>query len=77
MDLLNPFGEDEDDFDCNFLIDRNLTVAMGIVDDTHDDGPILEKDMFWNDTVSPLYSKAAAQKNVNFYFGSATNADSQ
>uniref|UniRef100_A0A8R1DSW9 Bestrophin homolog n=2 Tax=Caenorhabditis japonica TaxID=281687 RepID=A0A8R1DSW9_CAEJA len=77
MDLLNPFGEDEDDFDCNFLIDRNLTVAMGIVDDTHDDGPILEKDMFWNDTVSPLYSKAAAQRNVNFYFGSATNADSQ
>ncbi|CAP20517.2 Protein CBG23750 [Caenorhabditis briggsae] len=77
MDLLNPFGEDEDDFDCNFLIDRNLTVAMGIVDDTHDDGPILEKDMFWNDTVSPLYSTAAAQRNVNFYFGSATNADSQ
>ncbi|CAI5447850.1 unnamed protein product [Caenorhabditis angaria] len=75
MDLLNPFGEDEDDFDCNFLIDRNLTVAMGIVDDTYRAHPDLEKDMFWNDTVSPLYSKEAAQRDVNFYFGSATNAD--
>ncbi|EPB80129.1 Bestrophin [Ancylostoma ceylanicum] len=26
MELLNPFGEDDDDFDCNFLLDRNLTV---------------------------------------------------
>ncbi|EYC13597.1 hypothetical protein Y032_0043g807 [Ancylostoma ceylanicum] len=25
MELLNPFGEDDDDFDCNFLLDRNLT----------------------------------------------------
>lgn len=24
--LVNPFGEDEEDFDVNFLIDRNLQV---------------------------------------------------
>lgn len=24
--LLNPFGEDDDDFECNFLIDKNLAV---------------------------------------------------
>ncbi|VDL67696.1 unnamed protein product, partial [Nippostrongylus brasiliensis] len=28
MELLNPFGEDDDDFDCNFLLDRNLTVSF-------------------------------------------------
>ncbi|ETN80516.1 hypothetical protein NECAME_09099 [Necator americanus] len=28
MELLNPFGEDDDDFDCNFLLDRNLTVCL-------------------------------------------------
>ncbi|CAD6194829.1 unnamed protein product [Caenorhabditis auriculariae] len=74
MDLLNPFGEDDDDFDCNFLIDRNLTVSMAAVDDSYDDLPEIRKDMFWDDTVSPLYSSEAAQKNVNFYMGSATNA---
>ena len=24
--LLNPFGEDDEDFDTNFMIDRNLQV---------------------------------------------------
>ncbi|PIO54859.1 hypothetical protein TELCIR_23766, partial [Teladorsagia circumcincta] len=28
MELLNPFGEDDEDFDCNFLLDRNLTVRI-------------------------------------------------
>ena len=24
--ILNPFGEDDDDFECNFLLDKNLAV---------------------------------------------------
>lgn len=26
--MLNPFGEDDDDFECNFLLDKNLTVRI-------------------------------------------------
>ncbi|VDO56094.1 unnamed protein product [Haemonchus placei] len=28
--LLNPLGEDDDDFECNFLINRNITVGKGL-----------------------------------------------
>ena len=28
--LLNPFGEDDEDFDTNFMIDRNLQVGNKI-----------------------------------------------
>lgn len=26
--LLNPMGEDDDDFECNFLLDKNLAVKL-------------------------------------------------
>ncbi|VDK57926.1 unnamed protein product [Anisakis simplex] len=73
--LLNPFGEDDDDFECNYLLDKNLATALCIVDDASNDAPRLEKDMFWSsDKVEPMYSKESLQQPVNPLVGSATQA---
>ena len=49
--LINPFGEDDDDFEMNWLIDRNLQVAYLIVDEMHAEHPELVKDQFWDEGV--------------------------
>ena len=47
--LYNPFGEDDEDFQLNDLIQRHLKVALKIVDDVQKPPP-LEKDVFWDQT---------------------------
>ncbi|KAL5290514.1 hypothetical protein ACFFRR_010093 [Megaselia abdita] len=51
--LINPFGEDDDDFEINWFIDRNLQVCYMIVDEMHHEHPELIKDQFW-DEVFPI-----------------------
>ncbi|KAI5085665.1 bestrophin-4, partial [Silurus meridionalis] len=45
--IINPFGEDDDDFETNQLIDRNIQVSMLAVDDMHQNLPPLQKDKYW------------------------------
>ncbi|KHJ92682.1 bestrophin-1 domain protein [Oesophagostomum dentatum] len=72
--LMNPLGEDDDDFECNYLIDRNLRVGLTIVDDCYGDLPLQQKDSFWGvDTIEPLYSADSAVKPVNPQVGSAAH----
>lgn len=70
--LMNPLGEDDDDFECNFLVDRNLSVGLSIVDECYSDLPVQQKDVFWStDVIEPLYSADSAVKPMNPQVGSA------
>lgn len=53
--LVNPFGDDDDDFEINGLVDRNLQVSLQIVDGMMK-VPELKKDIFW-ETGAPSYSR--------------------
>ncbi|XP_054034931.1 bestrophin-3 [Dryobates pubescens] len=69
--LINPFGEDDDDFETNWCIDRNLQVSLLAVDDMHMNLPRMEKDIYWNDSAArPPYTKAAADYCIPSFLGS-------
>uniref|UniRef100_A0A1I7XR67 Bestrophin homolog n=1 Tax=Heterorhabditis bacteriophora TaxID=37862 RepID=A0A1I7XR67_HETBA len=70
--MLNPFGEDDDDFECNALIDRNITMVLMMVDQGYDRPPELQKDTFWDEEVEPLYSEETARIPNNPLKGSVS-----
>ncbi|GMR53952.1 hypothetical protein PMAYCL1PPCAC_24147, partial [Pristionchus mayeri] len=41
--MINPFGQDDDDFEVDTLIERNLAVSMSMVDDLYDRAPPLAR----------------------------------
>lgn len=45
--LINPFGEDDDDFDLNWLVDRNLQVTNMMIDDVGQFPPKPVRDVYW------------------------------
>nr|XP_020845956.1 bestrophin-3 [Phascolarctos cinereus] len=69
--LINPFGEDDDDFETNWCIDRNLQVSLLAVDEMHMRLPKMKKDIYWDDSAAqPPYTLAAADYCIPSFLGS-------
>ncbi|XP_076311389.1 bestrophin-2a-like [Tachypleus tridentatus] len=77
-ELINPYGEDDDDFELNWTLERNMQIVFLIVDHLHSQHPRLKRDIFWEDLeprlphtkVSQLY-----QRSYNPQIGSAANLE--
>uniref|UniRef100_A0A915DIR3 Bestrophin homolog n=1 Tax=Ditylenchus dipsaci TaxID=166011 RepID=A0A915DIR3_9BILA len=68
--LLNPLGEDDDDFECNYIIDRNISIALSMVDDCYAEIPTQVRDKF-EDGNKPLYSEVSSTMPIHALVGSA------
>ena len=59
--MINPFGEDDDDFEINTLIDRHVRVAYDLVDTLQQKQPKLVKDALWDVEPELPYTPAARE----------------
>lgn len=73
--LLNPLGEDDDDFESNYLIDKNIFTGMRIVDN-FDQSPEMTQDNFSDPGAMPIYSEES-QRNYpsGALVGSVSNVE--
>ncbi|XP_013778511.1 bestrophin-4-like [Limulus polyphemus] len=74
--LINPFGEDDDDFELNWCLDRNLVISFLIVDEMCQRHPRLIKDQYWDELEPQLpYTKSSFALRTQPHLGSAVNLD--
>ncbi|KAK2159782.1 hypothetical protein LSH36_146g01058 [Paralvinella palmiformis] len=73
--LINPFGEDDDDFEMNWIIDRNLQVSLLSVDELHNFYPKLEKDIYFDEHAPEFlpYTKSSISTKIEPHMGSTAD----
>ncbi|XP_055331018.1 bestrophin-3-like [Paramacrobiotus metropolitanus] len=52
--IFNPWGEDDDDFDINWFIERHMQVHFTVTDQMFDQPPPIVKDKYWGGTYVQL-----------------------
>lgn len=74
--IVNPYGEDDDDFELNWCLDRSCHVVFLLVDHFHAKHPKLRKDVFWDEILPQLPQTKISAKNINNpQLGSAFNLE--
>lgn len=72
--LINPFGEDDDDFDCNWIIDRNKMVSNIILNQIGQKHPHISKKV--QTPEEALLNRDLRRRNsINPHSGSTINLD--
>ncbi|KAJ8670404.1 hypothetical protein QAD02_001663 [Eretmocerus hayati] len=72
--LINPFGDDDEDFELNWLIDRHTKVSYLGVDTLMNRCPPLVKDIYYDsENIILPYTEAAASYKRQTYRGSVAN----
>ncbi|GFT75024.1 bestrophin-3 [Nephila pilipes] len=74
--IVNPYGEDDDDFELNWCLDRNSQIVFLLVDHFHAKHPKLRKDMYWDEMLPQLpQTKLTLNSITNPQLGSAFNLE--
>lgn len=69
--LINPFGDDDEDFELNWIIDRHIKVSFLGVDELLTNPPPLIKDSYFDmSDIKIPYTTAAASYKKKTYRGS-------
>jgi hypothetical protein len=67
---MNPFGENDNDLDCNVYIDRNIRISYAMVDQHHNSYPELLKDAYWDKPPNIPYTLATYNQRNEQFMGS-------